>query len=318
MWTGLSLLPHQKLPLPTPPWLLYHSRAHCLQGSPTPLWLARLGSSNPLFKGKQLASFMSVCSLSCSRQFHHSTKQASFSSRWAFGTWEASGLWIYPSGSPFSPSPSPPCGSWPPTSKPATPTARRSSVTSPGSSRYQINRPSLLLLPFPWCFVNGVAQVFGFHERPRLYLRRRLCPHLLPWPLRRSLALLRAGPGHAQKLNQLMHWGQSSWWLLWPKLTDLLQAVAYLMVTSGAAATEVVYLAYKGDERASWSEACSYYGEFCNKAKVSLSLHMVAFACYLSLSLVSAYRVFCKFEAPRPPPPPASSSNSKAGEEQAE
>ncbi|XP_042444566.1 CASP-like protein 2D1 [Zingiber officinale] len=95
------------------------------------------------------------------------------------------------------------------------------------------------------------------------------------------------------------------------------QAVAYLMVTSGAAATEVVYLAYEGDERASWSEACSYYGEFCNKAKVSLSLHMVAFACFMALSLVSAYRVFCKFEAPRPPPP-APSSNSKAGEEQVE
>ncbi|XP_074562977.1 CASP-like protein 2D1 [Curcuma longa] len=95
------------------------------------------------------------------------------------------------------------------------------------------------------------------------------------------------------------------------------QALAYLMVTSGAAATEVVYLAYEGDERASWSEACSYYGEFCNKAKVSLSLHMVAFACFMALSLVSAYRVFCKFEAPRPPPS-ASSSNSKAGEEQVE
>lgn len=74
--------------------------------------------------------------------------------------------------------------------------------------------------------------------------------------------------------------------------------MAYLMVTSGSAVSEVLYLAHEGDRNVSWSEVCSYYGMFCSKIKVSLALHFVALVCFIVLSLISAYRVFSKFEAP--------------------
>ncbi|XP_058094828.1 CASP-like protein 2D1 [Magnolia sinica] len=76
------------------------------------------------------------------------------------------------------------------------------------------------------------------------------------------------------------------------------QVLAYLMVTSGAAVAEILYLGYKGDRKVSWSEACSSYGRFCSKAKVSLILHAVVFICFLILAVISAYRLFTKFEAP--------------------
>ncbi|WOL18108.1 CASP-like protein 2D1 [Canna indica] len=93
------------------------------------------------------------------------------------------------------------------------------------------------------------------------------------------------------------------------------QVVAYLMVTSGSAATEVVYLAYQGNTEVSWSEGCSYYGKFCNKAKVSLSLHFVAFVCFIALSLVSAYRVFSRLEAPSPSSPADAAAAKGMGEQ---
>ncbi|KAG1368334.1 CASP-like protein 2D1 [Cocos nucifera] len=76
------------------------------------------------------------------------------------------------------------------------------------------------------------------------------------------------------------------------------QVMAYLMVTAGSAVAEVLYLAYEGDRDVSWSEVCSYYGMFCGKIKVSLALHFVALVCFVVLSLISAYRIFSKFEAP--------------------
>ncbi|XP_073014140.1 CASP-like protein 2D1 [Typha latifolia] len=76
------------------------------------------------------------------------------------------------------------------------------------------------------------------------------------------------------------------------------QVVACLMVTSGSAVAEVLYLAHEGDREVSWSEVCSYYGKFCSKSMVSLVLHAMALICFIALSLISAYRVFSKFEAP--------------------
>ncbi|CAL9090443.1 unnamed protein product [Musa textilis] len=76
------------------------------------------------------------------------------------------------------------------------------------------------------------------------------------------------------------------------------QVVAYLMVTSGAAVAEVLYLAHEGDRQTSWSEACSYYGRFCDRTKVSLALHSAALLCFIALFLVSSYTLFSKFEAP--------------------
>nr|CAD1840978.1 unnamed protein product [Ananas comosus var. bracteatus] len=65
-----------------------------------------------------------------------------------------------------------------------------------------------------------------------------------------------------------------------------------------SAVAEVVYLAEEGDREASWSEVCSYYGKFCYKTKVSLALHFMALVGFIALSLISAYRLFSKFDAP--------------------
>ncbi|XP_022716887.1 probable beta-1,3-galactosyltransferase 4 isoform X2 [Durio zibethinus] len=76
------------------------------------------------------------------------------------------------------------------------------------------------------------------------------------------------------------------------------QIVAYLVVTSGAAMMEIVYLAYNGDQKITWSEACSTYGKFCNKMKVALILHALVLCCFIVLAVISAYRVFSLFEPP--------------------
>ncbi|XVE80404.1 hypothetical protein DITRI_Ditri14bG0136900 [Diplodiscus trichospermus] len=76
------------------------------------------------------------------------------------------------------------------------------------------------------------------------------------------------------------------------------QIIAYLMVTSGAAVMEILYLAYNGDQKITWSEACSTYGKFCNKMKVALVLHALVLCCFIVLAVISAYRVFSLFEPP--------------------
>ncbi|KAL6888228.1 hypothetical protein ACP4OV_009254 [Aristida adscensionis] len=90
--------------------------------------------------------------------------------------------------------------------------------------------------------------------------------------------------------------GQYDWLIF---LLD--QAVAYLLVTSAAAAAEVVELARRGEREVSWGEVCSYFGRFCGKATVSLALHAAALACFVALSLLSAFRLFRNC----PPPSPA-------------
>ncbi|RLM79267.1 CASP-like protein 2D1 [Panicum miliaceum] len=76
------------------------------------------------------------------------------------------------------------------------------------------------------------------------------------------------------------------------------QASAYLLVTSASAAAEVLQLARHGDRDVSWGEVCSYFGRFCGRATVSLALHAAALACFVALSLVSAYRVFSRCHPP--------------------
>ncbi|KAJ4982302.1 hypothetical protein NE237_033139 [Protea cynaroides] len=76
------------------------------------------------------------------------------------------------------------------------------------------------------------------------------------------------------------------------------QVLTYLMVTSTAAVMEILYLVYNGDTNVSWSEACSTLGRFCNRVKVALILHTIALFCFFALSLISAYRVFSKFDPP--------------------
>ncbi|XAR67442.1 hypothetical protein NMG60_11002206 [Bertholletia excelsa] len=79
------------------------------------------------------------------------------------------------------------------------------------------------------------------------------------------------------------------------------QLVAYLMLTSGAAVGEIIYLAYNGDRKVTWSEACSSYGSFCNRMKIALVLHALAFSCFFVLAVISAFRAFSLFEPPLPP-----------------
>ncbi|XP_057968884.1 CASP-like protein 2D1 [Malania oleifera] len=79
------------------------------------------------------------------------------------------------------------------------------------------------------------------------------------------------------------------------------QVVAYLMVTSGAAVLEILYLAYNGDREASWSEACNSYGRFCVRVKLGLALHASSLCCFLLVSVISAYRTFSTYPPPSIP-----------------
>ncbi|XP_059662475.1 CASP-like protein 2D1 [Cornus florida] len=79
------------------------------------------------------------------------------------------------------------------------------------------------------------------------------------------------------------------------------QVVAYLMVTSVAAVGEILYLAYNGDQKVTWSEACTSYGRFCSRLKLALAVHAVALCCFFVIAGFSAFRFFTKFEPPLPP-----------------
>lgn len=76
------------------------------------------------------------------------------------------------------------------------------------------------------------------------------------------------------------------------------QVVAYLMVASGGSIGELVYLAYNGNQKVTWSEACSSYGRFCSRLNLILVLHFIALLCFFVLSMISAFRVFTRFEPP--------------------
>lgn len=88
------------------------------------------------------------------------------------------------------------------------------------------------------------------------------------------------------------------------------QIVAYLMVTSGSAVLEILYLSYKGDQQVTWSETCSTYGKFCNRIRIAFVLHAMALGCFIILAVISAFRFFSMFD---PPPVP---SNKEGGEEE--
>ncbi|KAK4364014.1 hypothetical protein RND71_015372 [Anisodus tanguticus] len=76
------------------------------------------------------------------------------------------------------------------------------------------------------------------------------------------------------------------------------QMLTYIILAAGAASTEVVYLAYKGDTSVTWSETCGSFGGFCRKATASVSITFIVSLCYVGISLLSAYRLFSKYDAP--------------------
>lgn len=77
------------------------------------------------------------------------------------------------------------------------------------------------------------------------------------------------------------------------------QVVTYAVLAAGAVSAETVYLAYKGNLNITWSSACDYYGIFCHKALVSVILTFLVSVLYVSLSFISSYRLFSRFEAPK-------------------
>ncbi|XP_021902902.1 CASP-like protein F16 isoform X2 [Carica papaya] len=80
------------------------------------------------------------------------------------------------------------------------------------------------------------------------------------------------------------------------------QVLTYVILGAGAVATEVVYLAHKGDTAIAWSEACGTFGGFCHKATASVIITFVVVAFYAVLSLISSYKLFSKFDAPMATP----------------
>ncbi|XP_076916020.1 CASP-like protein 2A1 [Bidens hawaiensis] len=76
------------------------------------------------------------------------------------------------------------------------------------------------------------------------------------------------------------------------------QVSTYLILAAGAVATEVAFLTYKGDVAVTWSEACGSYGHFCKQATASITITFLVVICYILLSLISAYRLFSKYDAP--------------------
>ncbi|KAL3355898.1 hypothetical protein AABB24_016850 [Solanum stoloniferum] len=76
------------------------------------------------------------------------------------------------------------------------------------------------------------------------------------------------------------------------------QILTYIILAAGAASTEVIYLAYKGDTDVTWSETCGSFGVFCKKATAPISITFIVSLCYVGLSLLSSYRLFSKYEAP--------------------
>ncbi|KAF8092360.1 hypothetical protein N665_0416s0016 [Sinapis alba] len=76
------------------------------------------------------------------------------------------------------------------------------------------------------------------------------------------------------------------------------QVLAYLMTTSVAGATEILYLLNKGDKTVTWSEVCSSYPHFCSKLTIALGFHVFVLFSFLLLSVISAYRAFSVFDPP--------------------
>ncbi|KAL5738423.1 hypothetical protein ACOSP7_031184 [Xanthoceras sorbifolium] len=76
------------------------------------------------------------------------------------------------------------------------------------------------------------------------------------------------------------------------------QVLTYLILGAGAVATEVLYLAEKGDTTITWSAACGSFGGFCHKAKASVVITFIAVICYAVISMISSYKLFSKYDAP--------------------
>lgn len=73
-----------------------------------------------------------------------------------------------------------------------------------------------------------------------------------------------------------------------------------MILAAGTVSAEVMYLAYQGDEKVTWSKECSVFGSFCRRATASIGITFGAVTCYVGLSLISSYRLFSTYDAPLP------------------
>lgn len=100
-------------------------------------------------------------------------------------------------------------------------------------------------------------------------------------------------------INKLMKCRRSYHILFRSKLSlHWMQILTYVILGAGAVATEVVYLAYKGDSAAMWSQSCGSFGGFCHKATASVAITFAVSLCYIGISLISSYKLFSKYDAP--------------------
>ncbi|KAL0651497.1 hypothetical protein Bca4012_094188 [Brassica carinata] len=76
------------------------------------------------------------------------------------------------------------------------------------------------------------------------------------------------------------------------------QILTYVVLAAGAVSTEVLYLAYKGDDAITWSDACSSFGSFCYRATAPVIITFVVVCFYVVLSLISSYKLFTRFDPP--------------------
>lgn len=76
------------------------------------------------------------------------------------------------------------------------------------------------------------------------------------------------------------------------------QVATYAILSAGAAAAEIVYLAYKGDDDVTWGRACGIFAGFCRKAAASVGVTFGAVCCYVVVSLISSYRLFSSYRPP--------------------
>ncbi|KAG9454980.1 hypothetical protein H6P81_007884 [Aristolochia fimbriata] len=76
------------------------------------------------------------------------------------------------------------------------------------------------------------------------------------------------------------------------------QVLTYVILAAGTVGAEILYLAYHGDAKVTWSQACDSFGGVCHKATASVGITFGSVACYAALSLFSSYRLFSTFDPP--------------------
>jgi uncharacterized protein (TIGR01569 family) len=75
-------------------------------------------------------------------------------------------------------------------------------------------------------------------------------------------------------------------------VSDLLQAMAYLLLSAASAACEVLYLTDYGSSKAGWDSKCSVFGKFCNLLAIAIALSLLAVVLLAAIATLSAKRLF--------------------------